>query len=191
MISPTASVTAGSLLVATARLGDPHFRRTVVYVIAHNAQGTIGVVINRRSDIAVQTVLPTWAPHASRPPVVYLGGPVQIDAAMAVGVLKSSDRSELPDFARPVAGQVVLVHLDADPEVVRAQVRGLRVFVGHAGWGEGQLDDEIAEHAWTVLPGLPDDVLAGPKVDLWFRVLRRQGWPDALAAYHPGDLRRN
>jgi putative transcriptional regulator len=70
-------------------------------------------------------------------------------------------------------------------------LRGLRIFAGHAGWGADQLVEEIAEGAWYVLDGLPDDILVGPLVDLWFRVLRRQPMPLALEAYHPGDLSRN
>lgn len=182
---------AGSLLVATARLGDPNFRRTVVYVIAHNDRGTIGIVINRPSETAVHTVLPPWADHASRPPVVYVGGPVQTDAAMAIGVLRAdADPAALP-FVEKVAGPVVLVNLDTEPEIALPHLRGIRIYAGHAGWGDGQLDAEIAEGAWTVLPAQPDDVLAGPMVDVWFRVLRRQGWPQALAAYRPIDLARN
>lgn len=181
----------GSLLVATQRLGDPHFRRTVVYLIAHNSRGSIGIVINRRSDTAVHTVLPTWADVASRPPVVYQGGPVQTDAAMAVGILRDTADPAALTFTEHVAGPVVLVNLETAPGLVDPHLRGLRVFAGHAGWGGGQLEGEIAEGAWTVLPGLPDDLIAGPLVDVWFRVLRRQGWPEALAAYHPGDLTRN
>lgn len=182
---------AGSLLVATARLGDPNFRRTVVYLIAHHDSGSIGVVVNRPSETAVHTVLPPWAAYASRPPVVYVGGPVQTDAAMAVGVLRPGEDPAALPFVQKVAGPVVLVNLDTAPEVALPHLRGIRVFAGHAGWGEGQLADEIAEDAWTVLPGLPDDLLAGPMVDVWFRALRRQGWPEALAAYRPADLARN
>lgn len=193
---PATEPKPGWLLVATPRLGDPSFRRTVVYLIAHNSHGTIGVVINRPSETAVHTVLPTWGPCATKPPVVYIGGPVQTDAAMAMAVLQrgeapSVEQADTLPFAEHVAGPVILVNLDADAEGVLPHVRGLRVFAGHAGWGAGQLEAEIADGAWTVLPGLPDDLLVGPLVDLWFRVLRRQRWPDALAAYYPGDLARN
>lgn len=181
----------GWLLVATPKLRDPQFRRTVVFLIAHNELGSIGVVINRPSETAVHAVLPAWGQHASRPPVLYIGGPVQTDAAMAMGVLRpGADRSGTP-FAEPVAGPVVLVNLEGEPDAAMPQLRGLRVFAGHAGWAAGQLADEIAEDAWDVFPGLPDDLLAGPLVDVWFRVLRRQGWPNALKAYHPGDVLRN
>lgn len=191
VMSTDAELKPGSLLVATPRLGDPNFRRTVVYLIAHNERGSIGIVINRPSDTAVHTVLQAWGPHASRPPVVYMGGPVQTDAAMALGVLRDTADVAALSFTEHVAGPVVLVNLDTEPEVALPHLRGLRIFAGHAGWSEGQLEAEIADGAWEDLPGLPDDVLTGPMVDVWFRVLRRQGWPQALAAYHPGELSRN
>lgn len=190
-MSTDTGVSPGSLLVATPRLSDPNFRRSVIYLIAHNDRGTIGIVINRPSETAVHNVLPAWVALAARPPVVYVGGPVQTEAAMALGVLRDAAEGAALDFTEHVAGPVVLVNLDTPPEIAHQHLRGLRVFAGHAGWGEGQLDSEIDEGAWTVLPGLPDDVLAGPRVDVWFRVLRRQGWPEALAAYYPGELSSN
>lgn len=180
----------GGLLVATPRLTDPAFQRTVVYVVAHNDEGTIGIVLNRRSDMAVATVIPTWADHVAEPAALYLGGPVQTDGALAVGILRKAAPT-YPPFIQRIAGPVALVNLEADPGEAMPLLRGLRIFAGHAGWSPGQLESEIAEFSWDVLPGLPDDVIAGPRVDTWFRVLRRQGWPDALRAYHPGDLARN
>ncbi len=191
VMSALESIKPGWLLVAAPQLGDPNFRRTVVYLIAHGAEGTIGVVLNRPSETAVYNVLPAWAGHASRPQAVFVGGPVQTSAAMCLAVLRTGvDPDERPSMAR-VSGPVVLVDLDAEPDAVTEDLRGLRIYAGHAGWGADQLADEIGEGAWYVLPGLPDDLLAGPTTDLWFRVLRRQPLPLALQAYHPGDLSRN
>lgn len=190
-MNPLDRVRPGTLLVATPSLADPNFRRTAVYLIAHGEEGTVGVVLNRPSETAVFNVLPAWAGHASRPPAVYVGGPVQTSAAMCLGVCRTGvDPDGLGATAR-VTGPVVLVDLDAEPEDLAGELRGLRIFAGHAAWGAEQLADEIGEGAWYVLDGLPDDILVGPRVDLWFRVLRRQPLPLALEAYHPGDLSRN
>lgn len=182
---------AGWLLVAAPELRDPNFRRTVVYLIANGTEGAVGVVLNRPSETAVHNILPAWAARTSKPQAVFVGGPVQTSAAMCLGVCRTGlDPAQVPSTAK-VAGPVVLVDLDADPAAVGENLRGLRIFAGHAGWGAEQLRDEIAEGSWYVLPGLPDDVLVGTRIDLWFRVLRRQGLPLALTAYHPGDLARN
>ena len=83
------SLRAGMLLVATPDLRDPHFRRTVVYLVAHGSDGTVGVILNRPSETAVQNVLPSWASHTARPHAVFAGGPVQTSAAMCLGVCRT------------------------------------------------------------------------------------------------------
>jgi putative transcriptional regulator len=182
---------AGMLLVATADLRDPHFRRTVIYLVAHGEEGTAGLVLNRRTETAVHSVLPDWASHVARPQAVYAGGPVQPSGAMCLGVSRGGYfPGEGAGLVR-VAGRVVLVDLDSEPEIAASTLSGVRIFAGHAGWGEGQLAAEIAEGAWYVVPGRDDDVLTGPMVDLYFRVLKRQGFPLTWEAYRPSDIERN
>jgi len=186
------SLRAGMLLVATPALRDPHFRRTVVYLVAHSSSdGTVGVILNRPSETAVQNVLPGWASHTARPHAVFAGGPVQTSAAMCLGVCRTGTNPREVAGVVGVTGPVVLVDLDGDPGVVSQSLRGIRIYAGRAGWDAEQLVDEIVEGSWFVVPGLPDDVLAGPRTDLWFSVLRRQPYPMSLMAYHPVDLTRN
>lgn len=180
----------GMLLVATAQLRDPHFRRTVIYLVAHGEEGSAGLVLNRRTETAVHSVLPDWAAQAARPPAVYAGGPVQPSGAMCLGISRGGYAPGGSGLVR-IAGRVVLVDLDTEPTAAAATLRGVRIFAGHAGWGEGQLAGEIAEGSWFVAPGLDDDVLAGPMVDLYFRALKRQGFPLAWEAYRPAELERN
>ncbi|MGW0517652.1 YqgE/AlgH family protein [Crossiella sp. NPDC003009] len=190
-VSSDAEVEPGSLLVATPGLLDPNFRRTVVYIIDHRDEGTLGVVLNRPSEVAVHDVLPGWAPHASRPPAVFVGGPVEQKTALCLANLKVGEDIETMDGVIGVRGPVALVDLDSDPDELAPRMRGLRVFAGYSGWSEGQLDDEIERGDWLVVPALPDDVLTPPRVDLWGRVLRRQGMPLSLLATHPVDIKRN
>jgi putative transcriptional regulator len=178
-------------LVAAPSLQDSNFRRTVVYIIDHRREGTLGVVLNRPSEVAVYDVLPNWAPHASRPQAVFVGGPVEQKTALCLAALRTGeDVAKLPGVIG-VRGPVALVDLDTDPETLVPKLRGLRVFAGYAGWETGQLAGEISREDWIVVPALPSDVLTPPNVDLWGRVLRRQGMPLALMATHPGDVRRN
>ena len=179
------------LLVATPTLLDPNFRRTVVYLVAHGADGSAGLVLNRRTETAVHSILPGWVARAAKPQAVFAGGPVQLSGAMCLGVTRTGvDPTEVPGVVR-VSGSVVLVDLDSDPDDAALHMDGVRIFAGHSGWGPEQLDAEIAEGAWHVLPSRTSDVLAGPKLDLWFRVLRRQGFPLAWQAYLPADEHRN
>ncbi|WP_367133906.1 YqgE/AlgH family protein [Saccharothrix sp. HUAS TT1] len=190
-VRPDAEVEPGSLLVAAPSLTDSNFRRTVVYVIDHRHEGSLGVVLNRPSEVAVHDVLPAWGPHVSRPQAVYIGGPVEQKTALCLAALRTGEDLSSLEGVVGVHGPVALVDLDADPDVLVAKVRGMRVFAGYSGWGEGQLDGEVSRGDWIVVKGLPDDVLTPPNVDLWGRVLRRQGMPTALLATFPADIRRN
>jgi putative transcriptional regulator len=186
-----ADIEAGSLLVAAPVLLDQNFRRTVVYVIDHRGEGTLGVVLNRPSEVAVHDVLPRWGQHVSRPQAVFVGGPVEPKTALCLAAVRTGrDVGSVPGVIG-VQGPVALVDLDSDPDDLAPMVRGLRVFAGYAGWGSEQLGGEIERGDWLVAPALPDDVLTPPGVDLWGRVLRRQGMPVALLATHPIDLSLN
>lgn len=178
---------AGRLLVATPRLLDPNFSRTVVYLIAHGDEGSAGLVLNRRSETAVHNVLPAWTACAAKPQAVYAGGPVQPAGAMCLGVSRPGVNPVEVDGVVRVHGSVVLVDLDTDPDVLGDSLQGVRIFAGHAGWAEGQLAEEIAEGAWYVVDSQAEDVLAGARADLWFSVLRRQGFPLAWQAYRPAS----
>jgi putative transcriptional regulator len=120
-----------------------------------------------------------------------VGGPVEQKTALCLGALRTGEDAAQLTGVIGVRGPVALVDLDADPEPLVPRLRGLRVFAGYAGWESEQLAGEIEREFWIVVPALPDDVLSPPTVDLWGRVLRRQGMPTALLATHPGDVHRN
>ncbi|MET0132042.1 MAG: YqgE/AlgH family protein [Kibdelosporangium sp.] len=188
---PDADVEPGTLLVAAPTLADSNFRRTVVYVIDHRDEGTLGVVLNRPSEVPVEDVLPAWGPHVSEPQSLFVGGPVEQKTALCLAALRTGEDAAGLKGVISVRGPVALVDLDADPDLLVPKVKGLRVFAGYAGWDVDQLANEIDRGDWIVVPALPNDVLAAPDQDLWGRVLRRQGMPVALLATHPGDVRVN
>ena len=177
---------AGRLLVATPLLGDPNFVRTVVYLLEHDGGGTVGVVMNRPSRTPVGQVLPDWHDAVSGPAVVFGGGPVQPDGALCLGQLH-----EGAEGIREVVDGVSTVDLDGDVAVIAPNARRLRVFAGHAGWAAGQLDDELAEGAWWVLRGTPDDLFSEDPRSSWRDVLRRQPPPLNLFATFPLDATLN
>jgi putative transcriptional regulator len=183
-------IVVGRLLVATPRLDDPNFRRGVVLVVEHDpGEGTLGVVLNRPTEVPVDRVLPPWATLVTGPSVVFQGGPVALDSALALARVPGSDDPlgwrALDGI--PAVSRLGLVDLDAPPEVLAAEVTELRVFAGYAGWGAGQLRSEIEEGAWFVLPGEPHDVFIDDPEQLWRTVLRRQGGELAIVATFPDD----
>lgn len=183
---------AGQLLVATPLLGDPHFSRTVVYLLEHDGGGTVGVVLNRPSHTPVGQVLPDWHDVASGPAVVFGGGPVQPDGALCLGDVSGS-RAETGTTTgiREVVDGVATIDLDGDVAVISPIARRLRVFAGHAGWSPGQLDAELTEGAWWVLPGTPEDLFSDQPRTMWRDVLRRQPAPLSLLSTFPEDAGRN
>lgn len=175
--------TAGQLLVAEPMLGDPNFDRTVVLMVEHSAEGAMGLVLNRPSDVAVDEALPEWAPLVSAPAVVHIGGPVEERSGWCVARVDEPGR---PGFV-PLLGDVGLLDLGADPFEVRPVVRAARLFAGYSGWGAGQLERELADDAWFVVPAQPDDPFLPDGAALWSRILARQGGPLSRLAHFPPD----
>jgi putative transcriptional regulator len=180
----------GRLLAATPMLGDPNFRRTVVLIVEDDKEeGTLGVVLNRPTEVHLDQVLEAWTGLVTGPPVVFRGGPISPNSALALGLVKGG---EDPVGWRsldgsPVMARVGLVDLGAPPELLAGGISSLRVFAGYAGWKTGQLRDEIAEGAWFVLAGDPADAFVPEPERLWPAVLRRQGGDLALVATFPDE----
>jgi len=180
----------GRLLVATPLLGDPNFRRTVILIVEDEPEeGTLGVVLNRPTEVQVGQVLEPWTELVTGPTVVFRGGPVSPNSALALALALGEDE---PLGWRSLDGsslmsRIGLVDLEAPPELLAGGITSLRVFAGYAGWGPGQLRAEIDEGAWYVLAGEPTDAfLAEPEL-LWPAVLRRQGGEFAIVATYPDD----
>lgn len=175
---------AGRLLVATPLLRDPNFARTAIFVAEHTLDGALGVVLNRPSDTEVTEVLPRWGSVVASPAVVFVGGPVSPEGALALARVGGG----LPDRGfQPVVDGFGVVDLETDPALLAPHLAALRVFAGYSGWGPGQLDGEIAEGAWYVLDGAPDDVFCSEPDVLWRDVLRRQGGELAMVSTFPVD----
>lgn len=182
---------AGKLLVASPRLTDPNFARTVVLICTHDENGAFGLVLNRPlHEARVSEHLPAWAGHVAEPPVVFQGGPVETTVGLGLGCF-SEPRAEAPGWT-PVQGNVGLVDLsklpgtDGAPELERA-----RVFAGYSGWAGGQLEGELNEDGWFVVPLWEGDAFTQTPESLWREVLRRQGGKLAFFAFLPEDPSQN
>jgi putative transcriptional regulator len=182
---------AGRLLVATPVLSDPSFARTVLYLLEHDSSGSAAVILNRPSHTPVGQVLPEWESVVAEPQVVFAGGPVQPDGALCLGSLnaRGHQADEAGDnFAvRSIIDGICTVDLDSEVEPIIAITSALRIFAGHAGWAPGQLDGEMAEGAWLVLPASAGDIFGGDPERLRRDVLKRQPVPLKLLATYPRD----
>lgn len=186
----------GRLLVATPKINDPNFERTVIFLLAHGEQGALGVVLNRPSASEASDLVPGWGERAADPARIFFGGPVGLDAVVGLGLGPADDRDGAVDGDepgngfRPVIDTLGTVDLNRAPEDV-AGVDRVRLFAGSAGWGPGQLEAEIDERAWWVVPAAVADVVTDRPGDLWRHVLRRQPEPLRWFANHPADASSN
>ncbi len=182
--------TKGRLLLATPPLDDPHFDRTVIYMLEHHDDGAIGVVLNRPTIESLDEPLDRWIDLQRVPSSVFGGGPVETTALIALAHSKTP-LAEADEHLSPIAGDIVSADLSADPAIVAAAINGVRVFRGYAGWSGGQLDSEIDAGAWLVLDAITDDVFSDDPESLWHTVLRRQPGRLSWLAMAPDDLSLN
>jgi putative transcriptional regulator len=181
-VTPVES-TVGKLLIAEPLLGDPNFDRSVVLMIEHNEDGALGVVLNRPTELEVDAVLSEWSDMAASPAVLYMGGPVEQNGVLALGRRAGAD-VEVPGWTS-VLGDVGTVDLHLEPHELAGRLSGIRFFAGYSGWGGGQLEGELDESAWLVVPAVADDVFAPDPETMWRSVLRRQGGRVAMLANFP------
>lgn len=198
---PPGSLT-GKLLVATPTLLDPNFHRTVVLICLHEEEGVLGLVLNRPTESDLLEHVPEWHHLASSPPVVFVGGPVEPESALAIGRLAKGGEGtddatgatgasrEPPEGWTAVTSEVGLLDLGRTPEQFEG-VGQVRIFSGHSGWGAEQVVAEIAEEAWFVVDSAPGDAFTREPETLWREVLRRQSSRLAMFADYPDDPRVN
>jgi putative transcriptional regulator len=197
---------AGRALIATPVIGDDRFARSVVLMVEHDDDGAIGVVLNHPTDTTIAEVLPGWERLTSGPSVLFAGGPVATDGALALArLVAGASPSDVPDVGQgpqPVfqplsllgnglhpaeTGVIGMLDLSADPSELAGTIAEVRVFAGYAGWGAGQLESELSVGAWWVSPVRPDEVFPALPGDLWSRVVGRQPGERALFARYPAD----
>jgi putative transcriptional regulator len=173
---------AGELLLASPALEDPNFARTVVLIAVHNDDGAMGVVLNRPSAVTVGEAVPQLQAAVDDGERVYVGGPVAPTSVVCLAEFDDPACAELIVLGRigfPAAGAGV-------QELADSTARW-RVFAGYAGWGEGQLDAEIARGDWISHAAQPEDVFSEQAETLWASVLTRMGGRYALIARMPQD----
>jgi putative transcriptional regulator len=173
----------GKLLLAAPALKDPNFDRTVVFIAEHSEDGAMGLVLNRPSEAPVVDAIPdlTWVADGDE--LVYVGGPVAPN-----GVIVLAEWTDPSQAVVLVDDDLGFVPGDVeDTDLLADAVRRARVYAGHAGWGPGQLEDELAEEAWIVEAPLREELFSEDPEGLWAAVLRRKGREFALLSTMPPD----
>jgi putative transcriptional regulator len=165
---------AGQLLIATPEMRDPRFDHAVILVVRHDSLGALGIVINMRAGTRPLTELLAAigenSTDAGAVPI-YLGGPVEPDMAL---VLHSADYHAQGTI--DVDGRVAVTvnsQILRDIAARKGPQKTLFAF-GYAGWGAGQLDEELAHHVWYTAPEDPELVFDEDRAKVWDRAMARR-----------------
>jgi putative transcriptional regulator len=160
----------GHLLIASQELLDPNFAKTVVLIAVHGEEGALGLILNREMPMPISQI---WSQLSEstcmRQENAWHGGPVT-GSLMAL--------HDQPPMGNIVINQGLFVATELSAmELLAASDEGqVRFYVGHSGWGPGQLENEIGEGSWLVMPAAPEHVFH--KIDsttLWKNVMVEVG----------------
>jgi putative transcriptional regulator len=174
---------AGKLLVASRDLGDPNFAQTVILLVHYDAQGVVGLVLNRRTNVPLSRVLKDLKAAKDRSDPVYLGGPVEPPTVFAL--LKSPSKIE---GAEPVFGGVYLIsakNLFEQTISTRPDPGVFHVYLGYAGWTKEQLRREVELGSWFIFPADARTVFDSDPDSLWPQMIRKTELK--LAGSEPAD----
>ncbi|UCF66579.1 MAG: YqgE/AlgH family protein [Acidobacteriota bacterium] len=169
---------APGFVVAMPQLLDPNFRRTVVLLLRASEAGSFGLVINRPSSISMdrfceEQELPYEGP-AETP--VMIGGPVEADSHLLVlhgdePVFETGSDREL-EIAEGIR---LITARDGLARLASRRTERMRCYIGYAGWGPGQIENELEEGAWVPLAADAKLVFDQPAEDVWVRALTQAG----------------
>ena len=167
----------GMFLVASPKMRDPRFKQTVILLVEHSAEGSLGFIVNRRTDMTVADAFPELDQHRQLEHALYFGGPVQPSRIMYV----YSDTDQITE-QKVISG----VYWGANYEDLKGILNEknedtLRIFFGYAGWGPGQLEFELSLGDWQLLPASSDHIFSKDSKHLWHLLNRKK---DGVIAQH-------
>ncbi|KUP91654.1 YqgE/AlgH family protein [Tritonibacter horizontis] len=167
----------GKLLIAMPGIGDPRFGNAVIFLCSHDADGAMGLIINKMAPgILLKTLFDQLEIEAKRGPSrsrIYFGGPVETQRGF---VLHSDEYISTVNSLPVKPGFSMTATLDVLEEI--AEGRGpehYMVMLGYAGWGPGQLEAEIAENGWLTAEADPDMIFTSPADEKWEAALASIG----------------
>ena len=162
------------LLVSMPQMADPNFARTVVLLCDYTDQGAFGLIVNRQMSEPASDVIRTEPPVEIHPALhLWIGGPVDLQRTwvlMAEAQGPEDDQREVCPGVLLSASYALTFRL-----LQRAPTPSVRVIVGYAGWGPGQLEKELAASAWLTTDVDPDLIFGVAPEQMWETAIRRLG----------------
>ena len=162
---------AAKLLVASRDLGDPNFAETVVLLVHYDAEGVVGLILNRRSHVPLSRVLEGVKAAQGRSDPVYLGGPVETGAVLAL--LRSPSKLEGADHVFSGVYLISTKTLFEQTISTRPDPGAFHVYLGYAGWSNDQLRKEVELGAWFIFPADARTVFNSDPDSLWSQMIQK------------------
>lgn len=179
-------VEVGHVLIAEPFMQDPYFKRSVVLITEHNAEGTVGFILNNPLGIELNEVLPEFPEFQA---TVFLGGPVQPQNLFYI-----HNQASLP-------GAIQIndeLFWDGDFDLLQEYIKSglikegdIRFFLGYSGWDQQQLTDEIESQSWLISKITSPSILSVETDELWKESVQAMGKTPALFANFPEDPNLN
>ncbi len=161
----------GMFLVAKRALDDSHFGQSVVYLVEHGKDGTLGLIVNRSSDFSLSEAVPDIEDKLATAHALYYGGPVGLP--MILMLVRSDSATE------GMAHVVDDVYISSDRRVIDDVLAAkkpdseLRFYIGYSAWAAGQLNFELLRGDWHVETADTDAIFSGETDSLWNRLIER------------------
>lgn len=177
----------GRLLISEPFLSDPYFKRTVILVVEHNEDGTIGFILNRAVDIRLNEVVDDFPKFEAD---VYFGGPVSQNSLFYLHTLGE----KLPDSLQVLPGLYWggdFDHLRFLVDSGQVKAKQIRFFAGYSGWQKDQLSGELREKSWIVTQSTKDVIMTGTDKELWNSILKNMGGKFEIISNFPEDPTQN
>ena len=173
----------GKILVARRSLEDPNFAETVILVVQHNGDGTLGLILNRQTKFTVSRLARDLAGAKGRTEPLYLGGPVETSGVM--GLIRTT--AKLDDSTHVFADVYMISSKPAVEKAIAStsDTKTFRLYLGYAGWDTGQLEWEMGLDAWDVVPANAEIVFDPHPETLWSRLAQQEGMQMVAAPATP------
>lgn len=168
-IEPTGIEPAsGTLLISTPFFNDTAFNHSVVVLLEHSSKGTVGLIINKRTNIQIQVAKPSW----NIPGKLSFGGPVLVDSILALHNFADDDKfSKINENLYCGMDETLLSVIEYDA----IKTLKHRFFIGYSGWSEGQLNHEIEQGMWVVADYMPELIFDTHFTKIWQKAVWNLG----------------
>lgn len=180
--TPLPASLQGYFLISETELADPNFRQTVVLLVNHNEEGAFGLVVNRPADLSLGDVVTEFEGQPIGEAPTFVGGPVEQHYLFALHsgfpASATSEFSMTPTEGitfEPVFQAMETYFRDEWPSIPPESRPHVAFYLGYAGWGPGQLEGELREKAWLVIPADPEIVFHPDPEEGWNAALTKKG----------------